>query len=216
MEREQQTEKPSASTKDGSMEEKIRAAAERLFLEKGFALTSTTEIAKEAGCNQALVHYYFRTKDQLFDILFEEKAKLFFSSILEISDEDIPFMEKLRRKISAHYDLILENPRLPFLIFNELLTNANRLESIKSVIAPVITKVFAQFETELATEIEKGTIRQIRPYDLIQTIVSLNVFPFLMLPIAKQVLGFDEETARNILQRRKEENIRLILLELEP
>jgi len=62
---------------DIPMEQLIVETAERLFLEKGFAMTSTTEIAKEIGCNQALVHYYFRTKAKLFEAIFEKKIKLF-------------------------------------------------------------------------------------------------------------------------------------------
>ena len=67
-----------------SLEQTILEVAERLFLEKGFAMTSTTEIAKEVGCNQALVHYYFRTKDNLFNVIFEQKFKDFFHGLFEI------------------------------------------------------------------------------------------------------------------------------------
>ena len=64
-----------------SMESIILETAERLFLEKGFAMTSTTEIAKEVGCNQALVHYYYRTKENLFNVIFEQKFNGFFQGI---------------------------------------------------------------------------------------------------------------------------------------
>jgi len=74
------------------MEQTILEVAERLFLEKGFALTSTTEIAKEAGCNQALVHYYFRTKDNLFNTIFEQKFRMLFEHLYASQSlEDIPF-----------------------------------------------------------------------------------------------------------------------------
>ena len=53
-----------------TMEIQILETAEKLFLEKGFASTSTTEIAREVGCNQALVHYYFRTKENLFNTIY--------------------------------------------------------------------------------------------------------------------------------------------------
>ena len=66
-----------------SMEKLILEAAEKLFLEKGFDLTSTTQIAKEAGCNQALVHYYFRTKDNLFNMIFESKFNAFFQQVFD-------------------------------------------------------------------------------------------------------------------------------------
>ena len=75
-----------------NMEEAILDAATRLFLQKGFKATSTTEIAREAGCNQALVHYYFRTKERLFEAIFQQKIKFFVGALLDIGEEDLPFL----------------------------------------------------------------------------------------------------------------------------
>ena len=69
-----------------SMEQAILEEAEKLFLEKGFALTSTTEIAKRVGCNQALVHYYFRTKDNLFNTIFRTKIQSLLSAYFRIGE----------------------------------------------------------------------------------------------------------------------------------
>jgi AcrR family transcriptional regulator len=73
---------------ESSMEQSILDAAEKLFLEKGFAATSTTQIAKEVGCNQALVHYYFRTKDNLFNRIFEKKFSDFFQVVFDTNQLD--------------------------------------------------------------------------------------------------------------------------------
>jgi AcrR family transcriptional regulator len=89
-----------------NMEKTILEAAEKLFLEKGFAMVSTTQIAKVAGCNQALVHYYFRTKDRLFEAIFAEKLKTFFSVIFQPQDESLTFEEKLKKYIGAHFDIL--------------------------------------------------------------------------------------------------------------
>ena len=121
--------------KDSNTEQLIIETAERLFLEKGFAMTTTTEIAKEVGCNQALVHYYYRTKDKLFDAIFEKKIKMFISTLLQIGDDNIPFEEKLKRKIEAHFDMIKANPKIPFLFFNELTTNPKRIDNLKDKIS---------------------------------------------------------------------------------
>ena len=99
-----QTEK-TAKNETEPMEQAILRAAERLFLDKGFALTSTTEIAREAGCNQALVHYYFRTKENLFEKIFEQKIRMLISNIFSIDREGGTFEEKLRRKIEAHFEI---------------------------------------------------------------------------------------------------------------
>lgn len=201
---------------DGSMERKIRDAAERLFLGKGYALTSTTEIAKEAGCNQALVHYYFRTKDRLFEAVFAEKARRFIASMLEISNESIPFEEKVRRKIASHFDMLFENPQLPFLIITELVTNPERLESMKAAISSNFGAVHAQFERELAEEAKKGTIRPISVNDFLITMLSLNIVPFVGIPIMKIALNLDDEGVRAMLLKRREENVEIVLRSLRP
>jgi Transcriptional regulator len=201
---------------DGSMEQKIRDAAERLFLDRGYALTSTTEIAKAAGCNQALVHYYFRTKDRLFEAVFAGKAKRFVAEFLEISNEPIPFEEKIRRKISSHFDLLFENPQMPFLIINELITNPERLNALKAEVSPNFSAVFVQFERELAEEIRKGSIRSMTTFDFVVTMLSLNIMPFLGIPIMKVALNLDDAGARALLRKRKEENVEIVLRSLRP
>jgi Transcriptional regulator len=203
-------------TGDSSMEQKILAAAELLFLEKGLALTSTTEIAKEAGCNQALVHYYFRTKDRLFEMIFEKKAELFMKTFLQISGELLPFEEKLRRKVAAHYEMLLANPQLPFLIINELVTNPQRLQGLKEKLSSVVGSVYREFEAELAEEIRKGTVRPLSVADIIITIISLNVYPFLGAPVLKVAMGLDAAGLQERLRMRKQENVEIVLRSLRP
>ncbi len=114
-----------------NMEEAILNAAKKLFLEKGFRGTSTTEIAKEVGCNQALVHYYFRTKDRLFEAIFNKKIKFFIEALLKVDSEDLPYEEKLAKKIESHFEAIREDPRLPLFFFNELSTNPTRIHEMR-------------------------------------------------------------------------------------
>lgn len=203
------------SEKDISMEQTILEASERLFLEKGFALTSTTEIAKAAGCNQALVHYYYRTKDKLFASVFKKKAMVFLKGFIQISDEPIPFAEKLKRKIESHFDMLSANPQIPFLFMNELLTNPSRVGAIREQLGELPFSIIAQFEKELAAEVAKGTIRPIALIDLILTVFSLNVMPFLIKPIIKEITGMSEADQRAFLQKRKQENVTTILRSLE-
>src|SRR5659263_766090 len=90
-------------------EQAIMEAAEELFLENGYARTSTTAIARKAGCNQALVHYYYRSKENLFGLVFRKKISVFLSFFLQVSHEDLPFEEKLAKRIGAHFDMIRAN-----------------------------------------------------------------------------------------------------------
>ena len=201
---------------DVNMEEAILAAAEKLFLEKGFASTSTTEIAKEAGCNQALVHYYYRKKDLLFTAIFEKKMKGFVSELLAISEEDLPFEEKLTRKIESHFEMIQSNPRIPFLLFSELNSNPDRMESLREMIATVPRPAIQKFQEELDEEIAKGTIRSIKVHDLLMTMVSLNTIPFLAKPMIAAITGSDERMFNQLVEARKKENVQVILKSLKP
>lgn len=202
--------------KDSTTEAAILEAAESLFLEKGFALTSTVAIAKKAGCNQALVHYYFRSKEKLFEAVFQKKAALFLSSLLQISQEDLSFEEKLTKKIGLHFDMLRKNPRLPFLLFNELSTNPKRLLAIKQQLSTLPASLFFTLKQELDNEIQKGTVRQLAPIDLVLLILSLNVMPFLARPIITNIGVFDEAAMEAFYDRKKQENIEIILRAIRP
>jgi TetR/AcrR family transcriptional regulator len=202
--------------KDSNTEQAILETAENLFMEKGFAMTSTTEIARIVGCNQALVHYYFRTKDRLFDAVFEQNADRFVNAFLETMEVNIPFEEKVRKKIETQYDLLKANPKLPFLFFNELYTNPERLNLLKEKIGGQPKLFFLQMESELKVEIEKGTIRPMTAMDLMLTILSLNLVLFLASPVLKVITGMTETEFQNLVENRKRENITIILKSLRP
>jgi TetR/AcrR family transcriptional regulator len=198
------------------MEEAILEAAERLFLEKGFALTSTTEIAKAVGCNQALIHYYFRTKDRLFEAIFEKKALVFFSGFNSLDEGSLSFEESLKRKIEAHFDMVRANPQLPFLIFNELVTNPGRLEQIKARIGGLVASLYFPLEARLKEEIAAGRIRPISAVDLIIDMVSLNVMFFLGSPALRLIRGLSEAEFQRVADARRRENVELMLRGLRP
>lgn len=202
--------------KDGNMEQLILEAAENLFLEKGFAMTSTTEIAKVAGCNQALVHYYFRTKDQLFDAIFEQKVYLFMSTFLEIDSKELSFEERLKRKIEAHFDLLTANPKLPFLFVNELNTNPKRIDTVKEKLKNTTQAFFLRFQSELQEEVQKGIFRPTNAIDVLLTIISLNAVLFVVSPIIKIITPISDEEINQLMAQRKQQNVTIILNSLKP
>ena len=203
-------------TREQSMESIILETAERLFLDKGFALTSTTEIAREAGCNQALVHYYFRTKEQLFIRIFEEKIKIFAGAFFSIDEKPGTFLEKLTRKIEAHFDIIAQNPKIPFLIINEITTNPQRIKALHKSIGEYPASIIRKVNEELEEAIAQGEVRPITVLDLILTVLSLNVLPQLLRPILEEVMPLPSEEVQKLIARRKEENVKLIINSLRP
>ncbi|MEG3047163.1 MAG: TetR family transcriptional regulator [Mucinivorans sp.] len=92
-----------------SNEQAILEAAEKLFLERGFALTSTADIASLAGCNTALIHYYYRTKSKLFETVFRAKIRLFIDGFLNIELSNLDFEQKIRAIVEGHFDFISAN-----------------------------------------------------------------------------------------------------------
>ena len=203
-------------TREQSMESIILETAERLFLDKGFALTSITEIAREAGCNQALVHYYFRTKEQLFIRIFEEKIKIFAGAFFSIDEKPGTFLEKLTRKIEAHFDIIAQNPKIPFLIINEITTNPQRIKALHKSIGEYPASIIRKVNEELEEAIAQGEVRPITVLDLILTVLSLNVLPQLLRPILEEVMPLPPEEVQKLIARRKEENVKLIINSLRP
>lgn len=198
------------------MESIILETAERLFLDKGFALTSTTEIAREAGCNQALVHYYFRTKEQLFIRIFEEKVKIFAGAFFSIDEKPGTFLEKLTRKIEAHFDIVARNPKIPFLLINEITTNPQRIQALHKSIGDYPTDIIRRMSEELNEAIARGEVRPITALDLILTILSLNVMPQLLRPVLEEVMPLPPEEVQKLIERRKKENVQVIINSLRP
>lgn len=200
-----------------SMEQSILEVAEKLFLEKGFASTSTTEIAKVVGCNQALVHYYFRTKDNLFNTIFEQKFKVFFQGVFEMKNmEKMQFVDKLKFMIESHFDLLRNNPKMPGLILNELSRKPEQLNMIRDKLHSIPEVLFSLLKDELETEIAKGKIREINLVDLIVSIISMNVALFLMMPIVETLFSFDETQKVFMIEHRRAENVDFILKSLRP
>ena len=199
------------------LEQAILEVAERLFLEKGFAMTSTTEIAKEVGCNQALVHYYFRTKDNLFNVIFEQKFKLFFQEVFEMKTMgNLSFQDKLRHFIESHFDLLRKNPKMPTLILNELSRRPDQINVLREKLHTLPEQLFAELEKELQVEIKKGNIRDISMMDIIISMLSLNIALFVIMPIAEKMLQINEIQKEYMITHRRSENVEFILKSLRP
>ena len=199
---------------DTPMEQAILESAERLFLERGFALTSTTDIAREVGCNQSLINYYFRSKEKLFKSIFGKKALLFFSSLKEPLETGIPFLEKVRIISEGHFEILAKNSKLAFSLLSEVTTSPQRLEDFTDIVNENLGKLFPMLGKELNNEIKEGRIKETTLYDILLTMLSLNVGVFLLQPIFTKILP-QRDVPALILERGKE-NARILLLSLIP
>jgi AcrR family transcriptional regulator len=193
-------------------EQAILEAAEKLFLEKGFEATSTTQIAKEVGCNQALIHYYFRTKDNLFNTIFEQKFRLFFQQLFNIEGvKSMGFEDKIRHLISSHFALLEHNPQIPLLIIRELSRKPEQVALLREKLRELPEQLFAALNDDLQAEIKAGRVRPVSLIDIMIPAISMNVALFVMMPVVEQVMQMDEEQKKNLIEHRRNANVDFIL-----
>ncbi len=197
-------------------EQAIMEAAEELFLENGYASTSTIAIARKAGCNQALVHYYYRSKENLFGLVFRKKISVFLSFFLQVSNEDLPFEEKLAKRIAAHFDMLRANERLPVMFFNEVATNSELAKKVLENFSDLPLPVIMQLQSELDAEFAAGRICKTQASDLVFNIFSMNIMAFLTKPLVQMFTQSTDEVMDQLLDERKASNIQTIMKSLKP
>ncbi|MCC8018867.1 MAG: TetR/AcrR family transcriptional regulator [Rikenellaceae bacterium] len=198
--------------KESNNERHILEAAEAEFLEKGYGKARTTEIARRAGVTHAMLHYYYRTKENLFDMVFRNKVQTMAEILLFSFGTDLPFLDKVKKGMENHFDFIVANDKLPNFIFSEIFADEKLRAILVTNIKEKAEQVVGNLAAEMDEEVRKGTIRYMAPLDLIVSMISLNVFSVVCAPALTDVLGMDRN---EFLQRRKHVNIELILNRLE-
>ena len=199
--------------KSKNIEKRILWVAERLFLEKGFNGTSTTEIAKTVGCNQALIHYYFRTKEKLFWDVFAPKVEQFVEYLDAPLDESIDFVERIRNVIDFYFGILELDERLATFIVNELIMNPGRWDKFRDryLRNESRSSAFKRFENMVEVEIEAGRVRKMRPIDLLMNIMSLTISAFIVAPKGFASGECDSNLRKSYLDQRKEDIKELIV-----
>jgi AcrR family transcriptional regulator len=189
-------------------------AAEAEFMEKGFAAAKTTAIARRAGVTHAMLHYYFRTKENLFDQVFRKKVELLADSIDKAFGGEGAFIEKMRLGVGAHFDFLVENPRLPLFVLREIVDDPERRETVQEVLLPVFGRVVGRLQELFDRESARGNIVPVTALEIVLNIVSMNVFAFASLPLSLMLAGKGEGERAAFLQARKEQIIEQVLARL--
>lgn len=190
----------------------ILQAAEREFLEKGYSGAKTTAIAQAAGVTHAMLHYYFRTKDKLFEKIVADKMdKLKRVMFGVLGNPDLPLRERIKQGVEQHFDFIAENPHLPRFIFNELHEHPERIDQVKNSIASIAAKAITTLQNEIDRKAASGECRPVDARMLMLDIASLNLFPFIAAPLISSSFGNLFEGREEFLEMRKKENVRTVL-----
>jgi AcrR family transcriptional regulator len=186
--------------KDATTEEKILSAARKVFISRGMAGARMQDIADEAGINKALLHYYFKNKEQLFENIFIRLTQGFWQQITTVFESDTPLFDKIRTFCSMYIEKVIENPYIPLFVLYEM--NQRPTGFVKKMFRntpPRPAKLMQQIEAE----VKAGNIRPINPPQLIMNMLSLCVLPFIGKPMFITVLNLDEKSFLDLMVDRK-------------
>jgi AcrR family transcriptional regulator len=188
-------------TTDPSTEEKIKNAARVIFHKKGYAATRTRDIAEEAGINLALLNYYFRSKEKLFDIIMLESLYGFRQNIVVVlNDEKTSLEAKIETLVSNYIDLLINQPDIPLFILSEIRNNPQSLIS-KMNQGEILSKSY--FIKQFQQAVKDGKIAPIPPLHFIMNLISMIVFPFVGRPILSHVGGLTQDDFNKLMGQRK-------------
>ena len=186
---------------DINTEEKIKNAARAVFYKKGFAATRTRDIAEEAGINLALLNYYFRSKEKLFNLIMMETFSGFIKSIVVIfNDETTSLDNKIETIASAYIDLLIMEPQIPLFIMSEIRSHPDQL--LKTINAKnIITN--SAFARQYQQGVKEGKIAPVNILHFIMNLLGLTIFPFIASPMIQVIGDLKEGQFNKLMAERK-------------
>ena len=199
---------------DLNSEQKILEAAKIVFIKKGFDGARMQDIADEAKINKALVHYYYRSKEELFAKIFDIISSQLLPNIEEITINEMPILDKIERFIHSYIEFVSNNPEIPLFILSEVNKNPERLALILKT-----TQNFPkiqQFAFQVMLEMQLGKLKQVNTIHLMLNILSLCIFPFIARPMVQNVMNLKHDEFDFILKQRKQEVTQFVLAALRP
>lgn len=203
------------NTDQNSKEKLILEAAEEEFMQKGFDGAKTTSIAARAGVTHAMLHYYYRTKENLFNKVLDDKLNIMIETIFStLKDVKVPFLDKIKKAIEVHFEFFVQNPDLPRFVVNELICKPERRKLLEDKIGMLMGMLVIQLQKEADEATENGLMRKINILDIMLDIASLNLFVFVALPIMKSSAAGAYGGEKKFLEARKRENIEVIMCRL--
>ncbi|MFV0606724.1 MAG: TetR/AcrR family transcriptional regulator [Niabella sp.] len=195
------SQKKNKEATDITTEEKIKEAARTVFYKKGYAATRTRDIAEEAGINLALLNYYFRSKQKLFEMIMVETLSFFVQNMIEVlNDEKTSLTEKVEAIVSGYIDLIIREPEIPGFIVSEVRNNPDVL------LQRIPVKKFIKesvFFVQHRVAVEDGRVAEPDPIHFMLNILGLTVFPFIVKPMITRAGDLSEAAFNKLMQERK-------------
>ncbi len=188
--------------KDTNTEELILNAAKQVFQKKGMTGARMQEIADEAGINKAMLHYYYRSKQLLFEAVFKSAFSLLAPQLNKVINAKTSLFDKIESFTNNYISFIITHPYLPNFIIQELNRNP---EFAKKLLAEKHFPNIDNFKVQVEEHIANGIIRPIKAEQLFFNIMALNIFPFVASPLLKGLTNVDDETYKKLMLERKTE-----------
>ncbi len=193
---------------DGSTEEKVLTAAKKVFILKGMDGARMQEIADEAGINKSLLHYYFRSKEKLFEAVLRDTFSRFIPKIDVLLSSGKSLEEKIKGFVKEYLEMLQQNPHLPQFILQELNRNPDRLVELMNLTGIRKVDPLKHFSVML----KESNIKNVNAKHLFINIVALCIFPFVAKPILEHIV-FDSENDNfeKLIEERKTEVPKFII-----
>jgi TetR/AcrR family transcriptional regulator len=196
--------------RDGETEQRILDAARAVFIRRGTAGARMQEIAAEAGVNQALVHYYFRSKERLADAVFQQMASRLFPALLQTLGSDASLDQKIASLVALYLENLSRNPFLPAYVLSEMHHHPERMPQLLTSTAGadpgrLLARVFLTLGDQIEAEVRAGRMRPISVEQFVANLISLCVFPFAARPMLSVVFGMDDAAFATFIDRRRVE-----------
>ncbi|HEX5217920.1 MAG TPA: TetR/AcrR family transcriptional regulator [Vicinamibacterales bacterium] len=207
--------------RDGDTERRILDAAHAVFIRHGTAGARTQEIAREAGVNSALLHYYFRSKERLADAVFQRAATQLLPNLVRILASDADLDVKVAQVVELELTRLAETPYLPGYVISELTHHPRRIQQLfASVIgmnpADVGALVRDRLSAQIGERVRAGRMQPIDAEQFIVNLLALCIFPFAAKPMLNALLGLDEAGFIAFIDRRRAELAPFFLRALAP
>jgi len=189
-------------SKDSTTESNILNAAKQIFQHKGMVGARMQEIADEAGINKALLHYYFRSKQLLFEAVFKKAFSMLAPQLNEVMNSDTSICEKIKNFSNNYISFVIKHPYLPNFIIQELNRNP---DFVKNILTEKDFPNISKFKQQVNDKVSEGVLRPIKAEQLFINILALNIFPFISAPLLKGFLDADDSSYKQLMEERKTE-----------
>jgi AcrR family transcriptional regulator len=192
-----------------------------VFIRTGTAGARMQEIAREAGVNSALLHYYFRSKQRLAAAVFLRAAGELFPAVIAILTSQRSLEDKVRAVVTVELDRLSRTPYLPAYIISELAHHPERMHQLITALTGSQPEALGRrlvrgVGAQIDAEVRARRLRRISPQQFLVNLLSLCIFPFAARPMVAGLMGLDDRAFARFIRDRRRELPEFVLNALRP